>query len=412
MKIGVDLNISVENLLKDSGLTQDVNASEFDALLSSLITKLENGEINLEDLLSGDQPLEESIETLLGGELVTADQLVLREIQLNPQVLNEAIEQKIETLVQNIDNELSSNVATKVPLQSQIQEELNPLNEAILLNEEVVTNVESLLATDNKVPTDENMLVKLDKLRALLSANDTVEYQKVEVLPKVNEEIILQEVVEEEIETGTLPEISNVFELQLNQFQRDLRVDSQATSDVAVISNSLQAQLPLENIQSNVISATTQLTASDVQFNQFNIVNAIKSQLQTSTSEGLHKLTVRLHPEELGRINIELNMKDGIVSGVIRINEDQAKAVFTENLEVIKNELQSQGIKVESLDINLSNDNSNSSAFRDDSFRNFRENREQRNFRNQNNQDDKIEAVTRKRVNNIYREEGRVNMLI
>jgi len=412
MKIGVDLNISVENLLKDSGLTQEVNASEFDALLSSLITKLENGEISLEDLLSGEKPLDESVELLLGGELATADQLVLREIQLNPQVLNEAIDQKLETLVQKIDNELSSDVTTQTPLIDQTQAELNPLNGTIQFNEEAITNVESLLVTDDKVPTDDNMLVKLDKLRALLSANDTVEYQKVDVLPKVNEEIILQDSIEEEIETGTLPEISNVFELQINQFQRDLRVDSTTSSEVATISNGLQAQLPLQDIQSNVVSSTTQLTTSDIQFNQYNIVNAIKSQLQTSTSEGLHKLTVRLHPEELGRINIELNMKDGIVSGVIRVNEDQAKAVFTENLEVIKNELQSQGIKVESLDINLSNDNSNSNAFRDDSFRNFRENRDQRNFGNQNNQDEKIEAVTRKRVNNIYREEGRVNMLI
>jgi flagellar hook-length control protein FliK len=118
-----------------------------------------------------------------------------------------------------------------------------------------------------------------------------------------------------------------------------------------------------------------------------------------------------LHPEDLGRVNIELNMKDGIISGVVRLNEDQAKAVFAENLEAIKVELQSQGIKIDSLDINLSNDNSNTSMFKEDSFNQFKENREQRNFGN-SKQDSRIEAVTRKRVNNVYREEGRVNILI
>ncbi len=342
MKIGVD-NINANNLFKDSEVATEVNSSEFNALLSTLLIQLESNQIDLESVVSEDGVIN------------------LEQLDLNP--------------------ELSQNIAL----------------------------------TDTS-----QLLVSIEQLKSLVGEFDSIEYTKQEISDKSGIANLIEGLIEDENFVEEIPEIRNVFELQINQFNQEVKIPQEVISDtedvVAAELNSLGSLQPFaESIgfESIVPKGTSQLLSSQVSVNQHNIVNAIKSKLNSSADNTLHKLTVRLHPEELGRINIELNLKDGIVSGVIRLNEEQAKVIFAENLEVIKNELQSQGIKVESLDINLSNDNSNSNMHREDTFKQFREQSGNR-FATKNDKklNGGVNTIDRKRINNLYREEGRVNILI
>jgi flagellar hook-length control protein FliK len=423
MKIGVDINIEVDNLQKNNSLNQDINAGEFDSILNSLIAKLDLEELDVEDILNGDASLKQEITALLGENLTTANQLLLREFVANPQNFSGAITDRISALAQNNEisialNTLESKVEELISLDdiSEIKEVLTELQSNLkslgienpVINDKISaidSQLELAAVSPDLIKTvDENLTVNISELKALITEEDKIEYQIIESTEVVSNETLQvignlnAQVVEQPNVTplrlrkndiDSIENVKNIYDLQIAQY-------SQGSKDIGFTPG---------------LVGQTQLTSSDIQVNQLNIINAIKSKLESTTNNELHKLSVRLHPEELGRVNIELNMKDGIISGVVRLNEDQAKAVFAENLEAIKVELQSQGIKIDSLDINLSNDNSNTSMFKEDSFNQFKENREQRNFGN-SKQDSRIEAVTRKRVNNVYREEGRVNILI
>jgi flagellar hook-length control protein FliK len=423
MKIGVDTNIEVDNLQKNNSLNQDINAGEFDSILNSLIAKLDLEELDVEDILNGDASLKQEITALLGENLTTANQLLLREFVANPQNFSGAITDRISALAQNNEisialNTLESKVEELISLDdiSEIKEVLTELQSNLkslgienpVINDKISaidSQLELAAVSPDLIKTvDENLTVNISELKALITEEDKIEYQIIESTEVVSNETLQvignlnAQVVEQPNVTplrlrkndiDSIENVKNIYDLQIAQY-------SQGSKDIGFTPG---------------LVGQTQLTSSDIQVNQLNIINAIKSKLESTTNNELHKLSVRLHPEELGRVNIELNMKDGIISGVVRLNEDQAKAVFAENLEAIKVELQSQGIKIDSLDINLSNDNSNTSMFKEDSFNQFKENREQRNFGN-SKQDSRIEAVTRKRVNNVYREEGRVNILI
>jgi len=78
-------------------------------------------------------------------------------------------------------------------------------------------------------------------------------------------------------------------------------------------------------------------------------------------------LTVQLQPKELGKMKIELELKEGIVSGKIFVESETAKQALQQHLQTMKDQIKNQGITLESLEVNISNE----------SFQDFRQQEEQ-----------------------------------
>ena len=66
---------------------------------------------------------------------------------------------------------------------------------------------------------------------------------------------------------------------------------------------------------------------------------------------GVKQLTVQLSPEDLGKLSVSLQLQGKEVSGLIRAESPEAARIIHENLDVIKNALENQGLKVDKLDV-------------------------------------------------------------
>lgn len=64
-------------------------------------------------------------------------------------------------------------------------------------------------------------------------------------------------------------------------------------------------------------------------------------------------LTVKLHPEELGNLKIQLEVKDGAIKGNILVDNESAKNALQSHLPDMKEQLRNQGLSIESLDVSL-----------------------------------------------------------
>ena len=119
---------------------------------------------------------------------------------------------------------------------------------------------------------------------------------------------------------------------------------------------------------------------------QNNILNKndIMSQLNTKFNDmlqgGQNKVSMILQPENLGKVSVEIvNSKDGIVAKMTTENQ-QVKELLDKNMEALRSNLSSQGVNVNNIKVECTNESSNNAM-------NFeREQFNQSNFSNPNGQ--------------------------
>lgn len=99
-----------------------------------------------------------------------------------------------------------------------------------------------------------------------------------------------------------------------------------------------------------------------------------KQVIQTSQKEK-STLTVKLQPEELGKMKIQLEMVEGVVKGMIVVENESAKQALQNHLQDMKNQIKDQDIALESLEVNVNSEafsESNQSSDEENAFFNQR----------------------------------------
>ena len=66
------------------------------------------------------------------------------------------------------------------------------------------------------------------------------------------------------------------------------------------------------------------------------------------------KFNVKLYPKELGNVNVNLNLDNGVVHGRFLVDNDEAKNLLMQNLDHLKEMLQESGIEVGDFSVNVS----------------------------------------------------------
>ena len=78
------------------------------------------------------------------------------------------------------------------------------------------------------------------------------------------------------------------------------------------------------------------------------------SKLMISSSEkSMKSITMELSPPELGKLTVEVSVKDGQASASIRVETDGAKQMLMNNIEQLKKNLESHGLKLENFEVEL-----------------------------------------------------------
>lgn len=139
-----------------------------------------------------------------------------------------------------------------------------------------------------------------------------------------------------------------VAKMSVEANSADIANSQAAGSEVFV--NKLDAQLSASNKTSSNIPNM---------LNQNSIMEQVNKQFEQMQQSGSNKVSIILQPENLGRVSVEImNSKDGIVAKMLTDNQ-QVKDLFDKNVEALKLNLSSQGVNVNNIKIECTQQSSN-----------------------------------------------------
>lgn len=81
------------------------------------------------------------------------------------------------------------------------------------------------------------------------------------------------------------------------------------------------------------------------------LMKQVENAVLKTLSNGTKQLTLQLSPENLGKVSVLLQVSGKEVSATIRAESADAAKVIADNLDIVKNSLEAQGLKVEKLDV-------------------------------------------------------------
>ena len=117
-----------------------------------------------------------------------------------------------------------------------------------------------------------------------------------------------------------------------------------------------QAATAVENfIQHLEITEEVSETESATNFREivFQVVEKIKVALNTDSTS----LEMRLNPENLGRVSINITSKAGVMTAQINTENRQAKEAIESSLQILKENIEAKVIKVEAVEVRISDFN-------------------------------------------------------
>lgn len=82
-----------------------------------------------------------------------------------------------------------------------------------------------------------------------------------------------------------------------------------------------------------------------------NILDQVQEGAFKRLSQGRSQLTLQLNPHNLGTVNVMLQVKNKDVQAIIKAENPETAKVIAEQLEVVKQALEEQGLKVEKLEV-------------------------------------------------------------
>lgn len=270
----------------------------------------------------------------------------------------ELLSNKLKKLL-NVDDETLQNLLQTVGLTMQdlldpatIKDFILQINDATpvdLLIDESLNNLmqqamqlldEVLQVSDDTTPVGE---LSVDELLP----EEPVTAQTVEA----NAEVVAQTTQEDVTRTdGKSAENQTVdTEVQVTMQTEDAG-DSDASADLM--------KQNAEGVISNLNQALAQVTGEeiaetpfDTSVTQTDIVRQVVDEIKLNLSKDVTSMTLQLNPEQLGKVQIHVSTKNGVMQAQIIAETEAAKAAVESGLAVLKEAFENQDLKVDAIEV-------------------------------------------------------------
>lgn len=317
---------------------------------------------------------EEDVET----EVVEAADKMVEEIAKIFDVTVEDVELVLETLGITPVELLNPENLTDVVMA------LNPECDALSLmtNEELFADLKTLMnmAQEMKTQMVQDYNLTEGEMDAILSAvaekakvpemeNETVseDAELPEVIVKVAQEAVAVETEVTEVVTDIIKEVSyernDVKAVENVDVSKEGTVIPQTGTNQNVKNDSTgtkeEFNQPQQFTQSfvnqlaeaveNAGSSTTSYGVSGQE-----IINQITEQIRVHVKEDTTEMELQLHPASLGNVKVQLTSTGGVLTAVFTTENEAVKAALEAQLVQLKENFTEQGLKVESVEVNVS----------------------------------------------------------
>lgn len=100
------------------------------------------------------------------------------------------------------------------------------------------------------------------------------------------------------------------------------------------------------------------INAKQERYNQIiENIEKIEKLIRISQHRSMRNVTIQLSPPELGKMSIDVEVKNSTASASIRVESDAARNMLLTSLEQLKRNLENHGIKLESFDVSVDQEN-------------------------------------------------------
>ena len=338
---------AVDTELKKAGIDAET--------LKKIVEQAKNTQNSDTAQIVQDVPSQEKTDVKLADTLKTAQTVKDVAENINTQVSSEAAEVKAE--VKN--NTALEKEAQTLPLKT-AKDNLAADTSRLTANieqAETAQNAPPAPVTPADTKAEESPVIKVtqevaSQLKDNVAQNTSQNIENKDTTSKTKDKAVEQMTKLQDTDTVVTEARTQAEQGTAGELAAKLSVDAAPTntSGAEAFVNKLDAQLSAKG--ASATARTTTLNQSDI----MSQVNAKFEELQKS---GNNKVSIILQPENLGKVSVEImNSKDGIVAKMTT-DSQQVKELFDKNVEALKSNLSSQGVNVNNIKVECSQESAN-----------------------------------------------------
>ena len=257
---------------------------------------------------------------------------------LNPQVLVK--------LISSVENVSPMTIVTDEDLSELLSTMTNKITETV-----------NLFAMENQISPEE----LTDEFSKFIKENELVQTE----VPDENTDVTIQPetlTVVTDSETGEKIEISikdNRTESEVVKTGENPEIEITETKEPQNDSDADAGTDNAQNFMQNLTDAVAQSmeTTSDVNNVQYvdgaDIIRQVIDSIRINATSEVQSIEIQLTPESLGKINLSVVAKDGIITASITAQNETVKNAIESQLVQLKEQLNNQGLKVESVEVTV-----------------------------------------------------------
>ncbi len=317
----------ISNQMKDAVKeTLDIDDKELEQIMSQL-------GLNIQDLLIPDNLKLLCME--VSGE---SDILAL--------LTNEDLSNKLAMLLDTLDGMNLSEIISEEELQNLLSKN-GYANETTVIEEIQDSNV---MTQEEQVPlhTDYDLIARDEQFPTTMNNDVKVVINK-EGEPSLYHDTLVDEESSNDNQTQQEGNLNQESRLEMNQGNDRELVKSDSTKQPEseqFLNNLLQTTISNVEVVDGQVTTVTQIR---------DIVNQLVNEIRVNIKPDTTNMELQLNPEQLGKVNLSIVSKEGTVTAQFTVETSVAKEAIESQIHMLKENLTDQGVKVESIEVTVSN---------------------------------------------------------
>ncbi len=354
-----ELGIGLLDLLKPNNLKDLIlKVNETDDMLQ-LVTNSDMTN-QLKDLFSDVQNIKEDFK--IGNKDIT--DLIKNQTNLKQEYVPPS---ELEIISDDIPKESQNAIVNNDNVETLEKEQPKP----VIINEMKQNNTDGIKGVDKELSEENKDIPKLNNLD---EDNNTINYPEETLTEEKIIDVKQQHILPKEVNKSneTIKEIHSEVEIIDDDFSKTselkpkeikievstggLKESGQNNSSNFNESNQESHDNKLNTFINNLVQniSNDQENINLNQVKQFReIINQIVEQIKVSVKPDTSSMEIQLNPEHLGKINLQVVAKDGVLSAQFTAQTQIAKEAIESQIVTLKENLNNQGLKVEAIEVTI-----------------------------------------------------------
>lgn len=352
---------SSDNKTGEENAADDVSAKKIDNDVNKNINDKEvvsNDNVNSDKAIPDQASVEEEIESLAEKLAALINQItdILKDML---GIGDEELEENLSVLDMNFSDLLNMDAVNEFVLYSKGATEVDILIDEQLssLISDISEDISDIIASFEEFDVEaETVTVELQDEKTIIDMKD-ISQKADEILTNPEEENIVVKKDETSEEGSFIPKnvdnnISDAGRMMtINTGSENNSRNSQSrdfgSSNESIINN-------LNNAINNVAQENVSETGEFVEgVSQAEIIQQVVDEIKANVTSDIQTLEMRLNPESLGRVQITVSARNGIMQAQIVAETEAAKTAIEANIATLRETLNNQDLKVEAVEVTI-----------------------------------------------------------